>query len=510
MAVSLVNLALAIWVGTRFDPAATGLQFAESAPWIPSLGIGYSLGVDGLALPLVLLTAFLAPLVALSTYTGRLERAREQVVCLLLLQTCVLGGFLATDLVLFYVFWEATLVPVYFLIGIWGGQRRVAAALKFFLYTMAGSLLMLVAVVYTAWAVKDGGPGGLTFEWAELAQRLHKVSLGEPEKWLFLAFALAFAIKVPLVPFHTWLPDAYVEAPTGTTVFMSSVLVKLGAFGFLRYALWLFPRAAAPFMPGIAAVATFGVIYGALLALAQSNLKRMVAYASMSHLGLVMLGMLAMTTTSLSGSVVQMVNHGISTAALFLLVGVIHDRRQSNDMADCGGLASVMPLCCAAFLLMTLSAIGLPGLNGFVGEFLIMVGTFQNSTQLFPALAVIAAVSVILAPGYLLWAVQRTFFGPLTRMENARLQDLQPRELILIAPLALAVVVMGVYPQPLLDQINPSVARYTQAFRQHADLPAMPTASQMEAGPAGGGLTQWLSVKPAGQAAIRNAIAPRQ
>ncbi len=374
---SLIDLALVMLAFARFVPAEAGLQLTENHPWIEHFGISYALGVDGIALLLVGLTAALAPIVILSTKTSVTENSRDYLICLLLLQTGMLGAFVAADLFLFYVFWEVMLIPMYFLIGMWGGRNRVQAALKFFLYTMAGSLLMLVAILYTVWAVRD--QGGLTFSWLELSQRLARAELGSAETYLFLAFALAFAIKVPMFPFHTWLPDAHVEAPTGGSVVLAGVLLKLGAFGFLRYAFWLFPKAAASFLPALGILAVVGIIYGAALAMAQSDLKRLVAYSSVSHLGFVMLGLTAMTVTSVTGSVVQMVNHGISTGALFLLVGVIYERRHTRDLDAFGGLARVMPRYAVAFVIIMLSSIGLPGLNGFVGELLILTGSFRST-----------------------------------------------------------------------------------------------------------------------------------
>ncbi len=382
LGVGLLDLALAAWMWARFEPAVTTLQLVEETTWVPTFGIGYALGVDGIAILLVMLTALLAPIVVLSTYSSVTERVRDFMICLLLLQTGMLGALLATDLFLFYVFWEVMLVPMYFLIGLWGGRRRVYATLKFFLYTMSGSLLMLVAILYTVWAVREGG---VTSSWAEVSQRLARVDLGAAELWLFGAFALAFAIKVPMFPFHTWLPDAHVEAPTAGSVLLAGVLLKLGAFGFLRYAFWLFPRAAALLMPTIALVAVIGIIYGALVAMAQSDLKRLVAYSSVSHLGFVMLGIAAMSVTSVSGGVLQMVNHGISTGALFLLVGVIYERRHTRQLEDFGGLARPMPRFAVVFVIIVLSSIGLPGLNGFVGELLILLGAFKSEG---PALAV--------------------------------------------------------------------------------------------------------------------------
>jgi NADH-quinone oxidoreductase subunit M len=376
LGVSLVDFVLSLWMWRRFDPTQMSLQLAEDLTWIPSWGIRYSVGVDGIALLLMVMTTLLAPLVILSTVSSVSERIREYLVCVLMLQTAMLGAFVATDLFLFYVFWEAMLIPMYFLVGIWGGKRRIYAALKFFLYTMAGSLLMLVAILYAVWSVKD--MGGLTFSWVEVTGRLRAADLGGAESWLFAAFALAFAIKVPMFPFHTWLPDAHVEAPTGGSVILAGVMLKLGTFGFLRYALWLFPHAAALMLPTLAVLATIGILYGAVVAMVQTDLKRLVAYSSVSHLGFVMLGMAAMTTPAMAGSILQMINHGISTGALFLLVGVIYERRHTRELADFGGIAKSMPLYCMAFVFVALSSLGLPGLNGFVGEFMILMGTFLS------------------------------------------------------------------------------------------------------------------------------------
>ena len=414
MAVTLGDLLLALWMWWRFDPSQAGLQLVERAAWIPSLGVGYAVAVDGLSVLLVVLTTLLAPLVILSTYRSVGQRIREYVVCLLLLQTGMLGAFLAVDLFLFYVFWELLLIPMVFLIGVWGSSRRTYAALKFFLYTMAGSLLMLVAILYVVWAVRE--PGGITFDWLEVSQRLGRVDLGGAEPWLFWAFTLAFAIKVPLFPLHTWLPDAHVEAPTGGSVVLAGVLLKLGTFGLLRYSFWLFPDAAVEAVPAVALLAVIGIIYGALVAMVQDDLKRLVAYSSVSHLGFVVLGACALTVTGLTGSVVQMINHGVSTAALFFLVGVLYDRRHTRLIADFGGLAKVMPLFSALWVLITLSSIGVPGLNGFVGELLILLGAFE-STGVGIALSTgdvawagIAAVMVVAGGGVVL--VTLSLLGP--------------------------------------------------------------------------------------------------
>jgi NADH-quinone oxidoreductase subunit M len=563
LAVSLVDLALAAWMWARFEPQNASMQMVEKAEWVPSLGITYSLGVDGLTILLVVLTAFLAPIVILSTYSSVQERAREYMVCLLFLQTGMLGAFVATDLFLFYVFWEVMLIPMYFLIGIWGGRDRIYAAIKFFIYTMAGSLLMLVAILYTVWAVKDAG--GLTFNFDEVMRRLPSTDLGNAEVWLFLAFALAFAIKVPMFPFHTWLPDAHVEAPTGGSVILAGVLLKLGTFGFLRYAMWLFPEAAAAFLPAIGLLAVVGIIYGALVAMVQEDFKRLVAFSSVSHLGFVMLGIAAMTVTGVSGGVLQMVSHGISTGGLFLLVGVLYERRHTRMLDDFGGIAKVMPRYAMVWGIIMLSSVGLPGLNGFVGEFMILVGSFQSQgivihtetgtlakagiaaagavalgailllvlalgrqsreqvgtptkiatilgavllalvlvgppvagtsggllirplvgpaesnapfRETFALLAVLAGTGVIFAAVYLLLATQKVFFGPVRHPENEKLPDLSAREGLVLAPLVLSAILIGVYPQPFLDAINPTVTAYAREFRARAGLSAMSEAA---------------------------------
>lgn len=376
LTVALLGLGLSAWGWARFDPAHTSMQLTESLEWIPTFGIRYSVGVDGVSLLLVMLTTFLWPVVILSTYSSVKDHAREYSICLLSLQTAVLGAFVATDLFLFYVFSELVLVPMAFLIGLWGGPRRIYASSKLFLYGLGGSLLMLVAILYTVWAVRDAG--GLTFDVVEITRRLRQIDLGEAEPWLFLAFALAFAVKVPLFPFHTWLPDAHVEAPTGGSVVLACVLLKLGTYGLLRFALFMFPKAALVFLPALGTLAVIGILYGALVAMVQTDLDRLVAYATVSQLGLVVLGLTAMTVSGVVGGVLHMVNHGISTAGLFLLVGVLHERRQTRELEAFGGLASVMPRYAFTFVLLGLSAAGLPGLNGFVGELMILLGTYSS------------------------------------------------------------------------------------------------------------------------------------
>ncbi len=449
---TLVPLVLAILLLAAFDPANSGMQCTETARWIPQFHIDYRLGVDGLSLFLVLLTAFLTPVVALASWGDIQKRVKEYMVLLLLLECGMLGAFLALDLFLFYVFWEVMLVPMYFLIGIWGGPRRVYAAIKFVLYTMAGSLLMLVGIIYLA-LQHAAQRGELSFD----LLRLYDLSLPFPaQAWLFAAFALAFAIKVPMFPLHTWLPDAHVEAPTGGSVILAGVLLKLGTYGFLRFALPLFPDAAIAAAPVLAALAVVGIVYGALVAMAQPDLKKLVAYSSVSHLGFVMLGLFTFNPEGTAGAIYQMLNHGLSTGALFLLVGMIYERRHTRQIADFGGLWKPLPVYGACFLVILLSSIGLPGLNGFVGEFLILLGAFGR----WRLLAAAGATGVVLGAAYMLWMFLRVMFGPMRHGENAALADLSPREIAALAPILALCLYMGMYPQPLLRRMEPSVDAY--------------------------------------------------
>jgi NADH-quinone oxidoreductase subunit M len=431
-----------------FDPSTDAVQFYERYAWVPAVGISYEVGVDGISLLLMVLTTFLMPLTILASWESISSRVREFTICLLFLETGMIGVFAAVDLFLFYVFWEATLIPMYFLIGVWGGPQRIYAAVKFILYTMAGSLLMLVAIL-ALYFIHRQATGDVTFNLFRFAQLELAPST---QRWLFLAFFLAFAIKVPLFPFHTWLPDAHVEAPTAGSVILAAVLLKMGTYGFVRFCLPLFPRASIEAAWLIALLAVIGIIYGALMALVQTDIKKLVAYSSVSHLGFVMLGMFAFNAQGLDGAVLQMVNHGLSTGALFLLVGMIYDRRHTRLIADFGGLASVMPIYAAFFLVVVLSSLGLPGLNGFVGEFLVLLGAFQT----LPVYAVFGALGVILAAVYLLWMYQRAMFGEVTQAANKSLKDLAPREVIVLVPVVLVIVWIGVYPQPLLKRMEAS------------------------------------------------------
>jgi NADH-quinone oxidoreductase subunit M len=446
---------LGLWFG--FDPSAGAaeFQFETRAAWIRSLGIGYHLGLDGVALLLVMLTTALTPIVLLSAWNAVHDRLKEFTIAMLVLETAMLGSFAALDLVLFYVFWEAVLVPMYLLIGIWGSDNRLYATVKFFVYTFVASVLMLVAIIYV-------GVSAGSFDYLQVRQAL-SVAAGA-ERWLFLAFALAFAVKVPMFPLHTWLPDAHTEAPTAGSVILAGVLLKMGTFGFFRYALPLFPEAALHYRAAIATLALIGIVYGALMCLMQRDMKRLVAYSSVSHMGFVMLGLMALTAEGLTGGVYQMLNHGVSTGALFLLVGVLYERRHTRAIADYGGLARRVPWIAAVFVVVTLSSIGLPGTNGFVGEFLILSGTWLAKLSHAPWFSAVGATGVILGAVYMLLLVEKVFFGKLTKDENARLPDFSLREWVVMAPLLVLVVVMGLAPQGFLDPARAPVDRLLGRF----------------------------------------------
>jgi NADH-quinone oxidoreductase subunit M len=447
----LSSIAAFIWslrLFQAFDPAAGEMQFVERIPWMPAFGIGYIVGIDGISLFLVLLTTFLMPLAIVASWTVQ-DRIKEYLFFMLVLETGMLGAFVALDLFLFYVFWEVMLVPMYFLIGVWGGTRRIYAALKFVVYTMAGSLPMLVAIIYLANRYAQVNQT-MTFDLLQLYDLRLPVN---EQIWLFLAFGLSFAIKVPLFPFHTWLPDAHVEAPTAGSVILAGVLLKMGTYGFLRFAMPLFPDAAQVLMPVIIALAVIGILYGAAVAMMQPDLKKLVAYSSVSHLGFVMLGLFALNIQGIQGGIYQMVSHGLSTGALFFLVGMLYDRRHTRMIADFGGLWYQMPALSVMFLIVTFASIGLPGLNGFIGEFLILLGAFSVT----PGWTAAATAGIILGAIYMLWMYRRVFFGPMTHPENQKLLDLNRRELLILAPVVALIILMGIYPQPFLSRMKPSV-----------------------------------------------------
>jgi NADH-quinone oxidoreductase subunit M len=449
MLASLAVVAFAGLAWSRFDPGNAGFQLVEHRSWLPQLGISYSLGMDGISLLLALLTSLLQPLVFLQSWRSVSLEVKGYVVSMLLLETGVLGAFLATDLFLFYVFWELMLIPMYFIIGVWGGERRVYAAVKFVLFTLAGSLLMLVGILYLGYAY-HAQFGTWSFAYQDMTALHLPMGSGfwnSPQLLLFAAFALAFAIKVPIFPLHTWLPDAHTEAPTGGSIILAGVLLKLGTYGLLRFNRPFFPEAWQAATPLFLTLAVIGVIYGALLAWAQRDMKKLVAYSSVSHMGLIVIGLFAGTMVSTQGALIQMINHGLSTGALFLLVGVIYDRRHTRLIEDFGGLAKVMPLYTGAFLLATLASIGLPGLNGFVGEFLILVGSFARH----PVAVVLGATGIVLGAVYMLSLVQRVFWNPLVHEENRSLSDLTWREVLAFAPLGVFMVWIGVHPGTFLS-----------------------------------------------------------
>ncbi|MSQ01830.1 MAG: NADH-quinone oxidoreductase subunit M [Myxococcales bacterium] len=450
---------LPLWFG--YDPAGAEYQFIEKHPWIEAWGVSYHLGLDGVSLLLVLLTTALTPLILLAGFSGVHEKYRGYAALMLALEGAMIGTFVSLDTFLFYVFWELVLLPMYFLIGIWGGERRIYAAVKLFVYTVAGSLLMLVAMIGLYWAHYEE-----TGAWSTDLGDLLALSLSpDTQKWMFACLAIAFAIKVPMFPVHTWLPDAHVEAPTGGSVVLAGVMLKMGTYGFYRFAMPLFPDAVTAYGPVMIALAVIGILYGALVALVQDDVKKLVAYSSVSHLGYVMLGLFALNTPGVSGGIFQMLNHGLSTGALFFLVGVLYERRHTRAITDYGGLAKVMPKFALIFMIMTFSSIGLPGLNGFVGEFMILIGSFQYS----PMWTVAAATGVIFGAAYMLWVFQRMMFGPLQNEANRNLPDLSARELTYLMPLVVLAFLLGVYPQPFLDRINPSVERFVARMEQHFD-----------------------------------------
>ncbi len=449
LAISLVTFALSLYLPVRFDNARRGFQFEIDLPWIPSPNIHFHLGLDGISLWLVVMTAFLVPLCVLISWKSVQERVREFFILLLVLETSMIGVFLALDLFLFYVFWEFTLIPMALLIGMYGHERRVYSAVKFFLFTAIASVFMLAAII---WLYAQTG----SFDYATLQRAVLSESIpniGGAGGWLFLGFFVAFAVKVPLVPLHTWLPDAHVEAPTAGSVLLAGVLLKMGTYGLLRFNVGLFPYQAREHAPWIAFLAILGIIYGALVAMVQPNLKKLVAYSSVSHLGFVVLGIFSFTQAGAEGAVYQMLNHGVSTGALFLLVGMIYERRHTFEIQDFGGLATPMPVYAMLFLVITLSSIGLPLLNGFVGEFLILVGAFQARAWW----GALAATGVIWSACYMLWMYQRVFYGSALADSNRSLADLDLRERASLWPLVTTALLMGVWPLYWLNSMEPAV-----------------------------------------------------
>ncbi len=438
------------------------MHYTEFAQWI-SIGdyfqMNYNVGVDGISLWLVLLTTFIMPIAVLSTWHAVDKNVKGFMALSLLLETAMLGAFISLDLFLFYIFWELMLIPMYFMIGIWGGKNRIYAAVKFFIFTAVGSLLMLVAIIYVYYHAIQSGVEVAGFSILDF----YKLSITpEAQTWLFLAFAFSFAIKVPMFPVHTWLPDAHTEAPTAGSVILAAILLKMGTYGYIRFAIPLFPEATQQFIPFLSLLAVIGIIYGALVAMMQDDVKKLVAYSSVSHLGFVMLGVFAMNSQGWSGGIIQMVNHGVSTGALFLIVGFIYERRHTRAINEFGGLAKQMPVFATIFMIITFSSVGLPGTNGFVGEFLILMGAYESELRWF---GVFATTGVILAAVYMLWMFQRVMFGELNNPANQKLKDLSAREVALMLPLLLFVFWIGVYPNTFFDKMNPAVDQLIQQVK---------------------------------------------
>jgi NADH-quinone oxidoreductase subunit M len=465
--VALASFAASVFLYLYFDFAVPGFQFADSMEWVPSWGISYSVSIDGVSLWLVLLTTFLTPITLISTWDSVHKDFRTFQLLMLLLETGMIGVFVAQDLFLFYIFWEFTLIPMALLIGIWGSANRVRAAVKFFLYTFAGSVFMLVGII-ALYLLNSQATGKPTFDFQTIQQNIAGGALASvldqtTARALFFAFFIAFAIKIPLWPFHTWLPLAHTEAPTAGSVILAGVLLKLGGYGMIRFCLELFPEAAHWAAPAIGILAVIGILYGAMVSFAQTDMKRLVAYSSVSHLGFVVLGIFALTDQGIAGGVLQMVNHGLSTGALFLIVGMIYERRHTREMAAFGGLWKVMPIYGGLTLAMVLSSVGLPGLNGFIGEFTIMQGTWL-STELGWRFVLPSVIGVIFAATYLLRMYRLTFMGDVTNPENAELKDITPREIGMLVALLIPIVVIGFYPNLLFEPMQPAVQAITQAL----------------------------------------------
>jgi NADH-quinone oxidoreductase subunit M len=455
---AVIEFIFSCFIYFNFDSKNPGFQFVENYEWISSYGIRYYIGIDGISLLLIMLTTFLTPIVLLGSWSAVEKKEKQFFGLLLALETGMLGAFVALDVILFYIFWEAMLIPMYLLIGVWGGKERIYASMKFFIYTLVGSLLMLVAIFYLLYQYK------LQFgEFSALITDLYKVKIpfdkfNSPQTFLFLAFALAFAIKVPLFPLHTWLPDAHVQAPTAGSVILAGVLLKLGGYGFIRFAFPLFPQAVhalSPFFIGLGAIA---IVYGAWVAMVQPDIKKLVAYSSVSHMGYVILGLFSLNTYAVTGSVYQMLNHGISTGGLFLIVGMLYERKHTREIKEYGGISKVMPILAIIFMIVTLSSVALPGTNGFIGEFLILLGAFKANKFW----TVVAGTGVIFGAVYMLWMFQRVMFGPIVHKENESLKDLNLREIITMAPILLAIIVMGVFPNIFISKMDLSIKTFLE------------------------------------------------
>jgi NADH-quinone oxidoreductase subunit M len=460
LGLSLITFIISLVIFFNFDNQNPEFQLTYKFPWIENLNIFYFVGVDGLSLLLVLLTTFLTPLTLISSWSSIKTRVKEFTFFMLILEVGMLGVFISIDLFLFYTFWEAMLIPMYFIIGLWGGKERIYASIKFFIYTMFGSLLMLVAIIWLA--VYASTPlGYFTTNLVELYSVGPQVE-STIQNWMFLAFAFSFAIKVPLFPLHTWLPDAHVQAPTAGSVILAGILLKMGTYGLLRFCLPLFPQASITFAPYISVLAIIGIIYGALVSMVQKDMKKLVAYSSVAHLGFVVLGIFAMTQEAVQGAIIQMINHGLSTGALFLLVGVIYERTHTREISEYGGIAKLVPVYSFMLLFVSLSSIGLPGLNGFVGEFLILIGSFKSPVLNNWWFTVFAASGVIFAAVYLLWMYQRVVFGEVKNQKLSTLTDMNSREIFVMIPIIIFIVWIGIYPSTFLNVSEKSTAKVIQ------------------------------------------------
>lgn len=460
--VSLLTFIISIYLFIDFKPAVSDYQFVEKVQWVKSIRCNYYVGVDGISVLLIVLTTFLIPLCIFASWTTIITRIKEYYFLLLILEGSLIGVFSALDLILFYIFWEFILIPMYFIIGLWGGEDRIYATLKFFIYTMVGSVLLLIGIL---WLGFTASPiyGVFTSDFVELS----KVSAVQPlnkQIILFILFTIGFLIKVPLFPFHTWLPDAHVQAPTAGSVILAAILLKMGTYGLIRFSLGLFPAAFEYFSSVISILAVIGIIYGALLCIVQTDMKKLIAYSSVSHLGFVVLGIFAVNQEGLQGSVIQMINHGLSTGALFLIVGIIYERRHTKLISEFGGLRKVMPSLAAIFLIVSLSSIGLPGLNGFIGEFLILIGSFTSFNLNNNIYAIIASVGIILSAVYLLWLYQRVMLGPIVKEENKSLKDLSKLEFLSLIPILIFVFWIGIYPNTFLKVSEASVKKLVENF----------------------------------------------
>lgn len=466
--ISIFTFIVSLIAYLKFNYYSGDFQFTHYFRWIEQLNISYFVGVDGMSLLLVLLTTFLTPLTLLSSWSAIKKNVKEFTFFMLMLELGMLGVFVSLDLFLFYVFWEAMLIPMYFIIGIWGGEQRIYASVKFFIYTMFGSLLMLVAIIWLA--VYASGPlGYFTTNLPELYKVGPEVP-GTIQNWMFLAFAFSFAIKVPLFPLHTWLPDAHVQAPTAGSVILAGVLLKMGTYGLIRFCLPLFPQSSITFAPYISILAIIGIIYGALVAMVQKDVKKLVAYSSVAHLGFVVLGIFAVTIESIQGAIIQMINHGLSTGALFLLVGVIYERTHTREISDYGGIAKIVPVFSFALMFASLSSVGLPGLNGFVGEFLILIGSFKSPILDNWWYTVFATSGVIFAAVYLLWMYQRVVFGQVTNSKLNGIADMNIREMIMLAPIFIFIVWIGIYPSTFLNVSKPSAQKVVKQVIDYQDF----------------------------------------